>query len=295
MNTKELSCFIATAEQGGIRSAARALTIPQPAVTRAIQSLERQLGVTLLTRRADGILLTAEGRRFLTRARLITAEAKKAKEELQQTKATYVGEVHAALSIMPHLHLFPSAVRSFSLTYPRVKLHIKEALLPAVADDLRTGQIDFYLGAIPDHARESDLRITHLMDNQRVVVGRREHPLRLATSLKELEHMQWAVPDVDHDPSAELQILFRTRGLPPPEVSLYGKTAMSILMALTDTNLLAMLPQQWATNPLTQDWLAVFPITDPLPAPPIGLAVCDRLPLTPPADHFLDLLRRRLV
>jgi LysR family transcriptional regulator of abg operon len=292
MNTKELHYFVSTAEQGGVRAAARALGVPQPAVTRAIQSLERQLKVALLIRRSDGMTLSAEGKRFLTRARLITNEAQKAAEEIQQTKASYVGEVHAVLSIMPHLHLFPTAIRAFTATYPKVKLHIREALLPAVVNDLRSGEVDFYMGAISPQAREPDIKITELMANSRIVVGRREHPLRHASSLDALTTEQWAVTDLDHDASAELQTLFQRNGLPPPEVSVYGKTTMSILMALTNTNLLAMLPEQWAANPITRDLLAVFPISEKLPALPIGMAVSSRLPLTPPAEHFSDLLRR---
>lgn len=294
MNTKELTSFVAVAEQGGIRAASRVLNIPQPAVTRGIQSLERQLGVALVSRRTDGVTLTAEGKNFLRRARVITQEAKKATEEVQRTKATYVGEIHVALSIMPHIHLLPAAIRLFEQTYPKVKLHVREDLLPAAASDLRAGKLDFYLGALPHRFREPDINVTPLARNTRVVVGRANHPLREATSLAQLTQAQWAVTDVDHDAGAELQTLFARYGLAAPEVKLYGKSAMSILMALTDTTLLAMLPIQWANNPITRDWLAVFPIHEPLPAPTIGMAVPSHLPLTPPAEHFCDLLQRGL-
>ncbi|NVO13542.1 MAG: LysR family transcriptional regulator [Rhodoplanes sp.] len=57
-----LRAFRHVAVAGGMTGAARALRLTQPAVSRAVQGLERDLDVALVERRGDGSVLTEEGR-----------------------------------------------------------------------------------------------------------------------------------------------------------------------------------------------------------------------------------------
>ena len=65
MNLRQLSYFVAIAEQGSILKAAQVVHISQPAVSAQIKLLEEELGVQLFERRPAGVLLTPEGRDFL--------------------------------------------------------------------------------------------------------------------------------------------------------------------------------------------------------------------------------------
>ncbi|MGB6964173.1 MAG: LysR family transcriptional regulator, partial [Xanthobacteraceae bacterium] len=49
---------VAIAERGSLRAAARYLPLAQPALTRSVQELERELGAPLFERRAPGMVLT---------------------------------------------------------------------------------------------------------------------------------------------------------------------------------------------------------------------------------------------
>jgi DNA-binding transcriptional LysR family regulator len=67
---------------------------------------------------------------------------------------------------------------------------------------------------------------------------------------------------------------------------------MSLLVALAHSDLLTMLPRQWAEFALTQHALQVIPICEKLMAPPIVFIRKSDLPLTPAAEHLSDLLKR---
>jgi DNA-binding transcriptional LysR family regulator len=71
MNIQQLRYVVATAEHGSMTAAAAALYVGQPALSRAVRLLERELGLTLFARAGRGVAPTPEGDRFVSRARRI--------------------------------------------------------------------------------------------------------------------------------------------------------------------------------------------------------------------------------
>ena len=57
----QLNAFMTVVEQGGFTAAGRRLGLSQPAVSRAIATLEKDLGLRLFVRRRDGLSLTEAG------------------------------------------------------------------------------------------------------------------------------------------------------------------------------------------------------------------------------------------
>ncbi|MFF8959489.1 LysR family transcriptional regulator [Streptomyces sp. NPDC014894] len=65
---RHLRCFLAIAEESSVTRAARRLHLTQPAVSRALAALEKQVGVRLVDRSTHHVALTAEGRIFRDKA-----------------------------------------------------------------------------------------------------------------------------------------------------------------------------------------------------------------------------------
>jgi LysR family transcriptional regulator, regulator of abg operon len=292
MKLDQLQNFVAIVEHGSLRSAARRMDIPQPAVTRSIRSLEKELGGALFVRQTTGMVLTAMGRRFHIRASNIANEARRAQDEIAQHQGDDRGSVVAALSIMPHVGMLPYALNAFRERYPRVRLQIIEGLFPDVEGPLREGVIDFYLGARPRNAPAPGLSVHPLFDNRRVVMCRKGHPLSASRSLKALQHASWAITGVDYNVEDDIAQLFQSHGLRAPNVVLRASSAMSIMVSLAHSDLLAMLPVQWEEFAMTRDVLQTVRVRETLPAPSIVLVQRPHYPLTPAAEFFCDVLRR---
>ncbi|MDB5998393.1 MAG: LysR family transcriptional regulator [Rhizobacter sp.] len=292
MKLDQLRDMVAIVEHGSLRAAARRLNIPQPALTRSLRALERDLGVPLFERGARGMTLTPMGQLFHQRASAVVHEIRRARDEIAQSTGENEGTVVAGLSIMPHVGLLPLALPVFRRRYPKVRLQLIEGLFPDVESQLRSGSIDFYLGAAPTQPPAPGLISEVLFKNTRAVVGRKGHPLSAARSLKALAKAEWATTSIDYDAEHDLNQLFVQHKLPPPVVMLQARSALSMMVGLAHTDLLALLPVQWREFPITRDALSVIPIRERLPAPSIVLIQRPDLPLTPAAEHLCDVMRR---
>lgn len=292
MKLNQLRDMVAIVEKGSLRAAARHLDVAQSALTRSIRELERELGSPLFEREAKGMVLTPLGRLFHQRASSAVNELRRAREEMDQARGGTQGTVVAGLSIMPHAGMLPDALPLFRKRFPGVVLKLIEGLYPAIEPGLRDGSIDFYLGASPQGPVAPGLTSELLFRNTRLVVGRKGHPLAGVRTLKGLAQAEWVTPSITANATEDLNELFASFKLEPPRIQLQAHSAMSVMVALASTDLLAMLPQQWYDFPLTEGVLEVIRVRERLPAPDIVFVRRADLPLTPAAEYFSDMLRR---
>ncbi len=283
--------FLAVAERGGLRAAARHLGLAQPVITRSIQELEKELGVPLFERSAKGVRLTPMGETFLRRAYAVRNELQKAKEEIDQLRGQAHGTVTACLSSVSHLALLPYALGAFRKQYPTIHLHIIDGVFPNVEAQLVEGRIDFYVGPTPP-AVPRELQAEKLFDNTRVILGRKDHPLAKARSLKELVDAEWITTSITTKAEEELGPLFAEHGLPPPRLAMRAESAQTFLVSMVYSDLLMMVPVQWVKFPLWRDVLQQVKVKESLPAPPVHIVRRAGMPLTPAAEYFCDMIRR---
>ena len=292
MKLDQLQHLVVIVEQGSLRAAARRLDIPQPTLTRSVRALERELGCALFLREASGMVLTAAGSRFHAHASTIVNEARRAVDAISQDMGEDEGTVSMALSIMPHVKMLPNAMPIFQRRYPKVRLNILEGLFPDVERELRQGSIDFYIGAQPRIAPTAGLSVQVLLGNTRAMVVRKGHPRANAKRLKDLAHAQWATTGVNYNADDDIARLFEAHKLPPPNVMLRARSAVSMMVALANSDLVAMLPAQWEVFPFVRNTLQVIKIREVLPAPSIVLVRRPDLPLTPAAEFLCDVMMR---
>ncbi|MFC5392123.1 LysR substrate-binding domain-containing protein [Bosea vestrisii] len=283
---------VAIAERGSMRAAARHLQIAQPALTRSLALLERELGAPLFERRARGVVATPLGEAFVARARSILTEIRRTREEVEQLRGAGTGTVTVGLSIAAHLALLPPSLRPFRARYPDIRLHIIEGFYPTLEERLRDGTVDFYIG--PDGGAQPVPQLSRevLFHNRRIVLCRAGHPLAAATSLRELVGQDWVTTSITADASDEINDFFARHHLPPPRLAVRSQSALTLLTCLANSDLLAMVPAQWERFEMTGKALITIKVEEELTAPPLVLVRRSDLPLTPAALHLLDLMRR---
>lgn len=173
---RELSTFVAVAEEGAFNAAARRLHMSPPAVTRFVTALEARLDVQLFTRTTRQMALTEAGRRFHTDAvrilaELVEAEASAAGDhdaprgELRITAPVIFGRRFIAPILRDYLDAYP-AVKASTLFVDRIVNLIDEGLDVAVR-----------IGDLPD----SSLSAARVGSVRRVTVAAPDYLARSAT------------------------------------------------------------------------------------------------------------------
>jgi len=292
MKFNQLRDFVAVAEAGSLRGAARKLGLAQPAITRSIQELEHSLGSQLFIREARGVRLTSIGMDFRKRAVSILNEIRRAQEAVSQQQDSVEGELVVGLSVATHLVLLGEIIPAFQRRYPKVRLRIIEGFLPTLEADLLLGDVDLYFGPVSAEYKLADLQVTILFNNERVVVGRHGHPMSDARTLADLTSAAWLATSVTHDANDEFSTAFVQRGLPAPVPAARCQSALSILTLMLNSDLLAMMPIQWVKSPMLKGWLQQINLNDTFPAPPIAMVSKTGLGPTPAGEYFAHLAQR---
>jgi LysR family transcriptional regulator of abg operon len=74
MKLHQLAALVAAAESGSLRQAAEKMRLSQPALSRSIHELEREIGAKLLDRTARGVEATVYGKALIMRSKIIDSE-----------------------------------------------------------------------------------------------------------------------------------------------------------------------------------------------------------------------------
>src|SRR5207344_3419154 len=88
--------------------------------------------------------------------------------------------------------------------------------------------------------------------------------------------------------------VFEEHGLPAPRLALQSQSALTMIVALANSDLLTMVPIQWTKFTAVSQSLAPIYLKETFRAPSIVTVRRAGLPLTPAAEFLLDLLRRNM-
>ena len=143
MKLIQLTYFASIVETGSFVSAARELDVAQPALSRQISKLEKELGNNLLRRGRKGAIPTASGKLFYTHARSILDHLEHATTEARTGADSPSGEVRVALSVGMAALIGPKLVQRMTSQYPDVDVSIVDGLSHQTGDSIESGRVNF--------------------------------------------------------------------------------------------------------------------------------------------------------
>jgi DNA-binding transcriptional LysR family regulator len=146
---RQLRYFVAVAEELHFGHAARRLRIAQPALSRQIQALEKDMLVQLLLRNRRRVQITPAGQIFLERARLILARADEAVLAAQRAGGGVSGTLNLGFVGSATYDVLPGVLHEFLQAAPHVDLTLSEMTVHAQLEALTEKRIDIGLLRLP--------------------------------------------------------------------------------------------------------------------------------------------------
>ena len=272
MRLNQLHDFVSIVEAGSIRAAARAHGVSHPSMSKSLRTLEAEVGVSLIRRSTRGVVCTPAGRAFLARARSIAAELRKAQEELADLRGPGGGSVSAGFS-PASVVLAPEAIARFLEARPLARLRIIEGSLSALVPLVRDETLDFAVVQRTRAATGPGLKFRILYRDRMVIVCRRRHPLREATSLSELADARWLGFNAPNSGSW-LEEAFAAADVAFPRCLTMCESFAFAFELMSRSDALMPVPATVFAGPLNRGRLVEIPLKERIP--PFVLGLCTR-------------------
>lgn len=224
MELRHLRYFEAVARHSHVTRAAAELHIAQPALSKQISQLERELGITLFDRVGRSLRLTEAGEALLPYARAILAQVEEARAAMAERIGLKAGRVAIGAPPTVGTHLLPPLLTIFHQRYPGITLRLHEAGIQSLLDLLEAGITDLAVVALP--VADEQLTVTPLLNEPLVLIVSTTHPLarRSEVMMTELRHERWILSPSSYELREATLKACREAGFMPQTVLEGGET-----------------------------------------------------------------------
>jgi DNA-binding transcriptional LysR family regulator len=196
---RSLRHFTALADALNYRVAAERLHLSQPALTRSIAALERELGVRLFDRDKRHVALTVDGVELLERARQVLLDTERLATAAGAIRARHTREVRVAVYGNALAELTHPIIEAFCERYPNASLRVYDADFHRGLDPLFSGEYD--LALLRENTGVPALVTVPIFTEPAFVALWTGHPLAGAScvDVAEVFDQPWVTPDLLSD------------------------------------------------------------------------------------------------
>ncbi|AJY75919.1 LysR family transcriptional regulator [Paenibacillus beijingensis] len=146
MELLQLEYFRTVAKLEHMTRAAEQLRIAQPALSKTIARLEKDVGVPLFDRQGRQIRLNTFGKAFLDKVEAALTLLEEGRKEVSELAGLEHGSIHLATSTLERLS---EPLSAFLSLHPNVNFRITQASMEEMADLLEAGEVDVCFTALP--------------------------------------------------------------------------------------------------------------------------------------------------
>lgn len=149
MNLRTLRVFVEVVRQGGFSQAAQVVSLTQSSVSKAVRTLEDELGTPLLNRIGHKSELTAAGEIAYRRALVLLAERNDLIAEINELRDLKGGTLRIGLPPVGCGVLFAEMFTTYRSRYPMVNIELIEHGSKKLRECLEAGEVDLAALLIP--------------------------------------------------------------------------------------------------------------------------------------------------
>lgn len=285
MHLRRLSYLQLVIAHGSFAAAARAAGITQPAITQAMQLLERECGAALFRKSGRRKLPTPAALRMAQRAAEIQGRLDEMAHADVPAPDWPAGEFAATLrvSLAPTAGLLfgPAIERTWRAQQPDGLLRIVGGHAPDMLAALQRGELDLVLTPRPRHHHAQGLKRQALFTSTPTICARVGHPLADAASLRDIAQARWAAAGRVGTAGNTIEEALSVRRLPPARLVVLCADYVTLLNLVAHSDLLCVIPHPALLRAIAKPGVAPLCVREGLPryevcvfwraAPPTGM------------------------
>ena len=280
MQAKYVHLIATVAEAGSLGAAAEKLKKSQPAVSKALQAAEAEMGVRLFQRSPAGVVPTVEGQRVVDRCRKIRRDLDHLSEDVAQLKGDLGGTLNLAVSPLAAVRIVPNVMRRFVRRYPQVQVQIIAGHSSEAFKLLRNGVVDYVLGPGPGAGEAMGLRSKNLVRTGITFITGRTSRYRDETDPAVLQSAPWLMIG-QRSKRPQFFDFFETHGLESPVPLICSESILTIMSLIEGSDFLCSFPAQLFDH-MAEKWaIQELAVSSEVPGLTLTLtADIDRVPTT---------------
>lgn len=295
LKPNQLRLLVEIAEQRQLQVAAQQIGMTQPAASRMLTEIERQLGAVLFLRQPRGMVPTEIGLAVLRRARVILREMSSMASDLRMMREGLGGSVRIGAVTGPAVSSLVSAIRAVKEEAPAADISVEVMPSSELLNQLLAGEMDFILARILPETDSRAFNILPMQDERVSFLVRQSHPLARAASvtLTELQGYEWIMQQRGAPIREATMTAFANLGLSEPENVVNSPSILFTMAYLAQTDAVAPLShevEQLLLQPPISAGFHALQVPHDIRVSRYYLLELRRRPLTPLAERLKSLL-----
>ena len=293
LKPRQLQLIVALDDLRSISKVAHYVKITQPAVSKALAELERDLGLQLFERTNRGIIPTVYGECLVRHARIVLVEFMHSRDELRGLQFGVSGRINVGALSATAPSILPQALALLKQKSPVIHVQVQEGTMDTLLPQLWLGKLDFIVGRLASHLSEG-LAEQILAQESSLIVCAPSHPLakRKKVGWRELKGYPWVLPPAGTLLREPLEQAFEFHHLPHPLDTIETLSVQITLSYVQCTQALAVLPSSVARYYQELGLIHILPIELFKFKRPIGVLWNAQKPLIPSALQLIECLQQ---
>lgn len=291
MKLQHLRAVLAVASHASLGRAARELGLTQSAITKILQEIEGELGVSLFVRTSRGTHCTEYGEMLAAHARTAFAQIDRAIDEIANAREGLSGHVRVGTLIAAAAEALPLALAELTRTHAGIRITIVEGTYDHLVPMLRRGELDLIAGRLPEFRYRDGLHVEALHHEEIAIVVRPRHPaLRQTASLANLRRWPWILPPPGTSFRQTIEMAFFEHNLALPPAPCESLSVLANRRLVLETDHICPFPIGVVRGEIARGTLSRIPLDPPLWFGPVGICRRADAPMTRAAEELASCL-----
>lgn len=242
MNNRDLEYFIAAAKIMNLGQASQNLNITQPALSKSIARLEKDLSIKLFKRTGRGLALTEAGAILYQRGLMLQSSWDDVAKTMAELSSGCGGVVRVGSAGSATQFLLPEVCKRLQHDVPNVKLEIQIGMNDVLFSMLERHELDIIIGPLVGHNKAVEQR--PVTADRVVVAASRTHPLAgKPATLRDLSRYGWILPAKTVSMRQWLERMFYEHHCPAPDVKIEISSLAAVPGLIASSGLLSFISE----------------------------------------------------